>query len=451
MVTGESMPVTKTKGDPVIGGTINQTGSLIIRAEKVGDETMLSRIVQMVADAQRSRAPIQRMADSVSGWFVPLVILIAVVAFLIWSVWGPERDGARSHCGCVGPDYCLSLRAGTGHADVDNGGGGQRRQAGVLIKNAEALERLEKVDTLVVDKTGTLTEGSPTVTGIISLSPGGEISLLRVTAAVEKGSQHPLGMAVVRAAHEKGIVIPAVSNFNAPSGKGVSGDVEGQRVVIGNELAMQENSIVIDNQKAVADTLRMEGATVIYVATDGNLAGLIAISDPVKATTPDALKALRQAGIRIVMLTGDNQLTAEAVARKLGIDEVEAGILPDGKKAVITRLKASGHVVAMAGDGVNDAPALAAADVGIAMGTGTDVAIESAGVTLLKGDLMILNRARHLSEITMKNIRQNLFLHLSTTHLACLWLQACFILCMEYCCRQLLRRRPWLFPPSASL
>ncbi|HBY6969342.1 TPA: heavy metal translocating P-type ATPase, partial [Klebsiella pneumoniae] len=288
-------------------------------------------------------------------------------------------------------------------------GVGKGAQAGVLIRNAEALERLEKVDTLVVDKTGTLTEGSPTVTGIISLSPGGETSLLRVTAAVEKGSQHPLGMAVVKAAQEKGIAIPAVTHFNAPSGKGVSGDVEGQRVVIGNELAMQENSIVIDNQKAVADTLRMEGATVIYVATDGHLAGLIAISDPVKATTPDALKALRQAGIRIVMLTGDNQLTAEAVARKLGIDEVEAGILPDGKKAVITRLKASGHVVAMAGDGVNDAPALAAADVGIAMGTGTDVAIESAGVTLLKGDLMILNRARHLSEITMKNIRQNLF------------------------------------------
>ncbi|MBJ2414200.1 heavy metal translocating P-type ATPase, partial [Salmonella enterica subsp. enterica serovar Derby] len=394
---------TKTKDDPVIGGTINQTGSLIIRAEKVGDETMLSRIVQMVADAQRSRAPIQRMADSVSGWFVPLVILIAVVAFVIWSVWGPEPRMAHGliaavsvliiACPCaLGLATPMSIMVGVGKG----------AQAGVLIRNAEALERLEKVDTLVVDKTGTLTEGSPTVTGIISLNPGGETSLLRVTAAVEKGSQHPLGMAVVKAAQGKEIAIPAVTHFDAPSGKGVSGDVEGQRVVIGNELAMQENSIVIDNQKAVADKLRMEGATVIYVATDGYLAGL-------KATTPDALKALRQAGIRIVMLTGDNQLTAEAVARKLGIDEVEAGILPDGKKAVITRLKASGHVVAMAGDGVNDAPALAAADVGIAMGTGTDVAIESAGVTLLKGDLMILNRARHLSEITMKNIRQNLF------------------------------------------
>ena len=299
------------------------------------------------------------MADSVSGWFVPLVILIAVVAFVIWSVWGPEPKVAHGliaavsvliiACPCaLGLATPMSIMVGVGKG----------AQAGVLIKNAEALERLEKVDTLVVDKTGTLTEGAPTVTGIINLSPGGETSLLRVTAAVEKGSQHPLGMAVVKAAQEKGIAIPAVTNFNAPSGKGVSGDVEGQRVVIGNELVMQENRIVIDNQKAVADTLRMEGATVIYVATDGHLAGLIAISDPVKATTPDALKALRQAGIRIVMLTGDNQLTA---------------------------------------------------DVGIAMGTGTDVAIESAGVTLLKGDLMILNRARHLSEITMTNIRQNLF------------------------------------------
>ena len=407
MVTGESMPVTKTKGDPVIGGTINQTGSLIIRAEKVGDETMLSRIVQMVADAQRSRAPIQRMADSVSGWFVPLVILIAVVAFLIWSVWGPEPRMAHGliaavsvliiACPCaLGLATPMSIMVGVGKG----------AQAGVLIKNAEALERLEKVDTLVVDKTGTLTEGSPTVTGIISLSPGGEISLLRVTAAVEKGSQHPLGMAVVRAAHEKGIVIPAVSNFNAPSGKGVSGDVEGQRVVIGNELAMQENSIVIDNQKAVADTLRMEGATVIYVATDGNLAGLIAISDPVKATTPDALKALRQAGIRIVMLTGDNQLTAEAVARKLGIDEVEAGILPDGKKAVITRLKASGHVVAMAGDGVNDAPALKKADIGVAMGiTGTEVSKDAAAMILADDNFATIIKAVANGRNVYRNIK----------------------------------------------
>lgn len=410
MVTGESMQVTKTENDRVIGGTINQTGSLIMQAEKVGDETMLSRIVQMVADAQRSRAPIQRMADSVSGWFVPLVIFIAVVAFVVWAVWGPEPRVAHGliaavsvliiACPCaLGLATPMSIMVGVGKG----------AQSGVLIKNAESLERLEKVNTLVVDKTGTLTEGAPTVTGIISLKPGGEEALLRVTAAVEKGSQHPLGMAVVNAAREKGITVPAVSDFNAPSGKGVSGDVEGLRVIIGNELAMQENSIVIDSQKATADALRREGATVIYVATDGQLAGLIAISDPLKATTPDALKALREAGIRIVMLTGDNQLTAEAVAHKLGIEEVEAGVLPDGKKAVISRLKASGHVVAMAGDGVNDAPALAAADVGIAMGTGTDVAIESAGITLLKGDLMMLNKARQLSEITMKNIRQNLF------------------------------------------
>ncbi|MFS2223831.1 Ag(+)-translocating P-type ATPase SilP [Pantoea sp. B65] len=410
MVTGESMPVTKTESDRVIGGTINQTGSLIMQAQKVGDETMLSRIVQMVADAQRSRAPIQRMADSVSGWFVPLVILIAAVAFVVWAVWGPEPRVTHGliaavsvliiACPCaLGLATPMSIMVGVGKG----------AQSGVLIKNAESLERLEKVNTLVVDKTGTLTEGAPTVTGIISLIQGGEEALLRVTAAVEKGSQHPLGMAVVNAAREKGITVPAVSDFNAPSGKGVSGHVEGQRVIIGNELAMQENSIVIDNQKTTADALRREGATVIYVATDGQLAGLIAISDPLKATTPEALKALRQAGIRIVMLTGDNQLTAEAVAHKLGIEEVEAGVLPDGKKAVISRLKASGHVVAMAGDGVNDAPALAAADVGIAMGTGTDVAIESAGITLLKGDLMMLNRARQLSEITMKNIRQNLF------------------------------------------
>ncbi|EOV3157561.1 Ag(+)-translocating P-type ATPase SilP [Enterobacter ludwigii] len=410
MVTGESMPVTKTESDRVIGGTINQTGSLIMQAEKVGDETMLSRIVQMVAEAQRSRAPIQRMADSVSGWFVPLVILIAAVAFVVWAVWGPEPRVAHGliaavsvliiACPCaLGLATPMSIMVGVGKG----------AQSGVLIKNAESLERLEKVNTLVVDKTGTLTEGAPAVTGIISLMPGGEEALLRVTAAVEKGSQHPLGMAVVNAAREKGITVPAVSDFNAPSGKGVSGHVEGQRVIIGNELAMQENSIVIDNQKTTADALRREGATVIYVATDGQLAGLIAISDPLKATTPEALKALRQAGIRIVMLTGDNQLTAEAVAHKLGIEEVEAGVLPDGKKAVISRLKASGHVVAMVGDGVNDAPALAAADVGIAMGTGTDVAIESAGITLLQGDLMMLNRARQLSEITMKNIRQNLF------------------------------------------
>ncbi|VTP78465.1 Copper-transporting P-type ATPase [Leclercia adecarboxylata] len=314
------MPVTKTKGDPVIGGTINQTGSLIIRAEKVGDETMLSRIVQMVADAQRSRAPIQRMADSVSGWFVPLVILIAVVAFLIWSVWGPEPRMAHGliaavsvliiACPCaLGLATPMSIMVGVGKG----------AQAGVLIRNAEALERLEKVDTLVVDKNrhahGRFAYGDRDYQ---SQSGWGNISFTCNSCSGKRFAGIRWVWLLSEPRMKRGIVIPAVSNFNAPSGKGVSGDVEGQRVVIGNELAMQENSIVIDNQKAVADTLRMEGATVIYVATDGNLAGLIAISDPVKATTPDALKALRQAGIRIVMLTGDNQLTAEAVARKLG-------------------------------------------------------------------------------------------------------------------------------------
>lgn len=410
MVTGESMPVSKKEQDRVIGGTINQTGSLIIRAEKVGNETMLARIVQMVADAQRSRAPIQRMADSVAGWFVPLVIAIAIISFVIWGIWGPEPK--LSHgliaavsvliiaCPCaLGLATPMSIMVGVGKG----------AQAGVLIKNPEALEYLEKVDTLVIDKTGTLTEGAPTVTSIISLLPDGEGRLLKFTAAVEKASQHPLGMAVVRAAQDRGITIPAVNNFNAPSGKGVSGIVDGQQVVIGNELAMHENNIVTEKQKAEADTLRMEGATVIYVAIDGSIAGLMAISDPVKSTTPEALKYLQGAGIRIVMLTGDNQLTAESVASRLGIDDVEAGVLPDGKREVISRLKQSGKIVAMAGDGVNDAPALAAADVGIAMGTGTDVAIESAGITLLKGDLMTLLKARRLSEITMANIKQNLF------------------------------------------
>ncbi|EOR7710981.1 heavy metal translocating P-type ATPase, partial [Escherichia coli] len=328
MVTGESMPVSKKEQDRVIGGTINQTGSLIIRAEKVGNETMLARIVQMVADAQRSRAPIQRMADSVAGWFVPLVIAIAIISFVIWGIWGPEPK--LSHgliaavsvliiaCPCaLGLATPMSIMVGVGKG----------AQAGVLIKNAEALEYLEKVDTLVIDKTGTLTEGAPTVTSIISLLPDGEGRLLKFTAAVEKASQHPLGMAVVRAAQYRGITIPAVNNFNAPSGKGVSGIVDGQQVVIGNELAMHENNIVTEKQKAEADTLRMEGATVIYVAIDGSIAGLMAISDPVKSTTPEALKYLQGAGIRIVMLTGDNQLTAESVASRLGIDDVEAGVL----------------------------------------------------------------------------------------------------------------------------
>lgn len=410
MVTGESMPVTRRAEDNVIGGTINQTGSLIIRAEKVGSETMLARIVQMVADAQRSRAPIQRMADKVSGWFVPLVIGIAILSFIIWGIWGPDPRFAHGliaavsvliiACPCaLGLATPMSIMVGVGKG----------AQSGVLIKNAEALEHMEKIDTLVVDKTGTLTEGAPSVTAIISLTRGGEDALLRITAAVEKSSQHPLGQAVVAAAIKKGIEIPDVSDFDAPTGKGVLGKVEGKVVVIGNAVAMHENGISTENQLEVADSLRREGATVIYVAIEGILAGMMAIADPIKKSTYGALKSLQKEGIRIVMLTGDNRLTAEAVARKLGIDDVEADVLPEGKSAIVARLKQEGKIVAMAGDGVNDAPALAAADVGIAMGTGTDVAIESAGITLLKGDLSGILKARRLSEATMANIRQNLF------------------------------------------
>ena len=410
LVTGESMPVTRGVEDKVIGGTINQTGSLIIRAEKVGSETMLARIVQMVADAQRTRAPIQRMADKVSGWFVPLVIVIAILSFIIWGIWGPEPRLAHGliaavsvliiACPCaLGLATPMSIMVGVGKG----------AQSGVLIKNAEALEHLEKIDTLVIDKTGTLTEGAPSVTAIISLIRGGEDALLRITAAVEKSSQHPLGQAVVAAAIRNGIDIPDASDFDAPSGKGVIGKVEGKEVVIGNAVAMHENGISTETQQEVADSLRREGATVIYVAVEGVLAGMMAIADPIKKSTPSALKSLQKEGIRIVMLTGDNRLTAEAVARKLGIDEVEADVLPEGKSAIVARLRQEGKIVAMAGDGVNDAPALAAADVGIAMGTGTDVAIESAGVTLLKGDLTGILKARRLSEATMVNIRQNLF------------------------------------------
>jgi len=410
LVTGESMPVTRSTGDKVIGGTINQTGSLVIRAKKVGSETMLARIVQMVADAQRSRAPIQRIVDRVSGWFVQLVIVIAILSFILWGIWGPEPSFAYGliaavsvliiACPCaLGLATPMSIMVGVGKG----------AQSGVLIKNAEALEHLEKIDTLVIDKTGTLTEGAPSVTAIISLIRGEEGALLRITAAVEKSSQHPLGQAIVAAAIKNGLDIPDASDFAAPSGKGVLGVVEGKRVVIGNTVAMQENGIATETQQEVADSLRREGATVIYVAVDGVLAGMMSIADPIKKSTPGALKSLQNEEIRIVMLTGDNRLTAEAVARKLGIDEVEADVLPEGKSAIVARLRQEGKIVAMAGDGVNDAPALASADIGIAMGTGTDVAIESAGVTLLRGDLTGILKARRLSEATMTNIRQNLF------------------------------------------
>ena len=410
MVTGESMPGTKSVADKVIGGTINQSGTFIMRADKVGRDTVLSQIVQMVAAAQRSRAPIQRLADQVSAWFVPTVILVAVLAFLAWSLWGPEPRltygliAAVSvliiACPCaLGLATPMSIMVGVGRG----------AQSGVLIKNAEALERLEKVDTLVVDKTGTLTEGKPSVVAIKTAHGADETELLRLTASLERSSEHPLAAAIVRSATERGLALAEPERFASPAGKGVTGIVDGHKLVIGNRRIMSEAGVDTTSLDASADRLRQEGATAIFVAIDGKAAGIIAIADPIKATTPPVISALKEAGIRIVMLTGDNATTAKAVAQKLGIADVEAEVLPEDKGEVVARLRAQGRVVAMAGDGVNDAPALAAADVGIAMGTGTDVAMESAGVTLLKGDLTGIVRARHLSAATMGNIRQNLF------------------------------------------
>jgi P-type Cu+ transporter len=409
MVTGESMPSTRSVGERVVGGTINQSGALVIAAEKVGRDTMLARIVQMVAEAQRSRAPIQRLADLVAGWFVPAVVAVAVIAFTAWAVFGPEPRFVHGliaavavliiACPCaLGLATPMSIMVGVGR------GAG----IGVLIKNAEALERFEKVDTLVVDKTGTLTEGKPSVVGSTALAPYTEGELLRLAASVEKLSEHPLAQAIVAAALAGGIEVPAARDFDSPTGKGALGVVEGHRVLIGNAAFLTSEGIDVAPVAASADEARRGGATVVFVAIDGKAAGTIAIADPVKPTTPDALKALRDEGVRVVMLTGDNRMTAEAVAARLGITEVEADVLPDQKRAVVERLRREGRVVAMAGDGVNDAPALAAADVGIAMGAGTDVAIESAGVTLLKGDLIGIVRARRLSQATMANIRQNL-------------------------------------------
>ncbi|OCC02018.1 copper-translocating P-type ATPase [Labrys sp. WJW] len=410
LVTGESMPVAKAVGDSVIGGTLNQTGALVIRADKVEGDTMLAQIVQMVSQAQRSRAPIQRLADQVAGWFVPLVILIAAAAFAAWAIFGPEPRLAYGlvaavtvliiACPCaLGLATPMSIMVGVG-----KGAG-----LGVLVRNAEALERLEKVDTLVVDKTGTLTEGHPTLTAIWPAEGFGEDDLLRLAASVERASEHPLARAVVAAAEAKGLALFAVVDFDSPTGKGARGTVEGQLVLLGNAAFMAQEGVAVA-LAAEADRLRQDGATVIFAAIDGRLAGLLAIADPVKETTPAALAALREEGIHVVMVTGDNRATAEAIARRLGIDAVEAEVLPERKSALVEAFKREGKVVAMAGDGVNDAPALAAADVGIAMGAGTDVAIESAGVTLVKGDLLGIVRARRLSQATMANIRQNLFL-----------------------------------------
>jgi len=410
MVTGESMPVTKEVGAKAIGGTMNQSGALVIEARKVGRDTMLSQIVQLVAEAQRSRAPIQRLADQVSGWFVPAVIVVAVLAFIAWSIWGPEPRFSFGliaavsvliiACPCaLGLATPMSIMVGVGRG----------AQAGVLIKNAEALEHMEKVDTIIVDKTGTLTEGRPAVTAIVPAAGFTEDEALRLAASVERASEHPLALAIVRAAEERGIAMAPVADFDSPTGKGALGVVEGMRIPLGNAKFLAEQGVDVAPLADEADRLREDGATAIFMGVDGRVAAIFAIADPVKPSTPEALAALKEQGIRVVMLTGDNWTTAKAVARQLGIDEVEAEVLPDQKSAVVQRHKAAGEVVAMAGDGVNDAPALAAADVGIAMGTGTDVAMESAGVTLLKGDLTGIVRARRLSEAVMGNIRQNLF------------------------------------------
>jgi P-type Cu+ transporter len=410
MVTGESMPVTKSVNDRVIGATVNQTGSLIVEAQRVGSETMLSQIVHLVAEAQRSRAPIQRLADQVSGWFVPAVIVIAIAAFFGWLMFGPEPAFSYGLIAAVSVLIIAcpcALGLATPMSIMTGVGAGAR--AGVLIRNAEALERMEKVDTLLIDKTGTLTEGKPALVAIDMMPGADETSALRIAASLESHSEHPLAAAIVAAARAKGLALAEPSDFDSPTGKGVVGIVEGQKVALGAERFMNELGISTGEFQALAERRRTDGATAIYLAVEGAVQAVLSIADPVKPSTPAALSALRAAGLHIVMATGDNRTTADAIARSLGIDAVEAEVLPAQKAEIVKRLIAEGRVVAMAGDGVNDAPALAAADVGIAMGTGTDVAIESAGVTLLKGDLGGIARTRTISRATMRNIRQNLF------------------------------------------
>ena len=409
-VTGESMPVTKELGASVIAGTLNLSGGFVMRAEKIGRDTMLARIVQMVAAAQRSRAPIARLADQVSSWFVPAVIAAALVTFAAWSAFGPQPRLAYAlvaavtvliiACPCaLGLATPMSIMVGVGRA----------AQAGILIRDAEVLERMEKIDTLVVDKTGTLTQGKPKVVAVVPSPNFEEAALIRLAASIERASEHPLAAAIVAAANERGIELLPVDGFESPAGKGARGTVEGRRIALGNAVFFAELGVPTDPLNAQAESLRADGATVVFVALDGALAGLIAVADPIKPTTPAALEALRAQGVAIVMLTGDSRTTAFAIAKKLGIDTVEAQVLPERKGAVVEELRRAGHVVAMAGDGVNDAPALAAADIGIAMGGGTDIAMASAGVTLVKGDLADIARARSLSAATMRNIRQNLF------------------------------------------
>jgi Cu+-exporting ATPase len=411
MVTGEPIPAEKAEGARVTGGTINATGTMLVRAERVGNDTLLAQIVRMVGEAQRSRAPIQRLADRIASYFVPAVVAAAIVSFAAWSMWGPPPRLAFAlvnavavliiACPCaLGLATPMAVMVGTGR------GAG----AGVLVKNAEALERLEHVDTLVVDKTGTLTEGKPAVTSVVVLDGRSEPDALRLAAALETGSEHPLAAAILAAARARGVEVPPAERFRAEPGKGISAAVDGTDVVLGNAAMMKDASVATAEGEGQADELRRDGQTVVYLAAGGKLVALIGVADPVKATTADAIASLRRDGLRIIMVTGDNPVTAGATARRLGLDEVYADVLPDGKLAIVRRLRQEGRIVAMAGDGVNDAPALAESAVGIAMGTGTDVAIESAGITLLRGDLRGILRARRLSRATMRNIRQNLFL-----------------------------------------
>lgn len=448
MITGEPLPVEKAEGDAVTGGTVNQTGGFVMRVDRVGEDTLLSRIVQMVAEAQRSRAPIQRLVDVVAGWFVPAVVAIAVVTFIVWAIFGPAPAMAYAivnsvavliiACPCaLGLATPMSIMVGTGKG----------AQNGILIKNAEALETFEKVDTIVVDKTGTLTEGRPKLVRVTPhedfrpaahadsrrrlpdaprsepagappsgageygehAGDGAGTELLRLAAALERASEHPLAAAIVEGAAERGLPLPEVADFGSVTGKGVSGVVDGRRIVIGNRAMMEAERSASAEWMEQADAFRREGETVMHVAVDGRPAGLLGVADPIKKSTPEALAALHRAGIRVVMLTGDSRATAEAIGRRLGIDEIHAEVLPEDKNRIVREFQAQGQVVAMAGDGINDAPALAQADVGVAMGTGTDVAMESAGVTLVKGDLRGIARAQRLSRATMRNIRQNLF------------------------------------------
>ena len=410
MVTGEPILVEKAPGSRVTGGTVNGPGGFVMRAERVGSDTLLAQIVRMVSEAQRSRAPIQRLADTVSAYFVPAVVAVAVISAAVWGLLGPEPRLAYAlvnavavliiACPCaLGLATPMSIMVATGRGAM----------AGVLIKNAEALEILERIDTLVVDKTGTLTEGKPRLASLVTAPGHSESDLLRLAASLERGSEHPLAAAIVAGAEERKLTLSAAKDFRSVTGKGVAGRVEGRTVVLGNHRLIQDLGVPIGDLAERADALRREGQTAMFVAVDGRIAGLVGVADPIKESTPEALRLLRESGVRVVMLTGDSRATAETVARKLGITEIEAEVLPDQKSAVVKRLQAEGRIVAVAGDGINDAPALAQAHVGIAMGTGTDVAMESADITLVKGDLRGIARARRLSQVTMRNIRENLF------------------------------------------